>query len=115
MKPARTTWSPINAPNVGATCPLKQAYSTLPAQSKNGSIKIMIKLQTLVLRIFGVFGSSALAAVAGGAIFGVELWKSAAIAGVVAAGKVTEALLRSWSEDGTLTKEEVAAAFGKKA
>ena len=51
----------------------------------------MIKVQTLVLRIFGVFGSSALAAVAGGAIFG------------------------SWSEDGTLSKEEVAAAFGKKA
>ena len=74
----------------------------------------MIKLQTLVLRIFGVFGSSALAAVAGGAIFGVELWKAAAIAGVVSASKVTETLLKSWSEDGILTKEEVASAFGKK-
>ena len=74
----------------------------------------MIKFQTLVLRIFGVFGSSALAAVAGGAIFGVELWKSAAIAGVVAAGKVTESLLRAWSQDGVLSKEEVAEAFGKK-
>lgn len=74
----------------------------------------MIKFQTIVLRIFGVFGSSALAAVAGGAIFGVELWKSAAIAGVVAAGKVTEQLLKAWSEDGILTKEEVATAFGKK-
>lgn len=74
----------------------------------------MIKVQTIILRIVGVFGSSALAAVAGGAIFGVELWKSAAIAGVVAAGKVTEQLLRAWSEDGVLTKEEVAAAFGKK-
>jgi len=73
----------------------------------------MIKLQTIVLRVAGVFGSSALAAVAGGAIFGVELWKSAAIAGVVSASKVTESLLRSWSEDGTLTKEEVAQAFGK--
>jgi hypothetical protein len=100
---------------VDAICPPKQGYFTPLAQSKNGSIKTMIKVQTLILRIFGVFGSSALAAVAGGAIFGVELWKSAAIAGVVAAGKVTEALLRSWSEDGTLTKEEVAAAFGKKA
>lgn len=74
----------------------------------------MIKLQILVLRIFGVFGSSALAAVAGGAIFGVELWKAAAIAGVVSASKVTETLLKSWSEDGILTKEEVASAFGKK-
>ena len=52
-------------------------------------------------------------AVVGGAIFGVELWKSAAIADVVSASKVTESLLRSWSEDGTLTKEEVAQAFGK--
>lgn len=74
----------------------------------------MIKFQTIILRIFGVFGSSALAAVAGGAIFGVELWKAAAIAGVVSASKVTETLLKSWSEDGILTKEEVANAFGKK-
>jgi hypothetical protein len=74
----------------------------------------MIKFQTIVLRIFGVFGSSALAAVAGGAIVGVELWKAAAIAGIVSASKVTETLLKSWSEDGVLTKEEVASAFGKK-
>ena len=60
----------------------------------------MIKIQTLIARII--------------AVFGVELWKAAAIAGFMAAGKVTEALLRAWSEDGTLTKEEVAAAFGKK-
>lgn len=73
----------------------------------------MVKLQTIILRVFGVFGSSALAAVAGGAIFGVELWKSAAIAGVVSASKVTESLLRAWSEDGVLTKDEVAQAFGK--
>lgn len=73
----------------------------------------MVKLQTIILRVVGVFGSSALAAVAGGAIFGVELWKSAAIAGVVSASKVTESLLRAWSEDGVLTKDEVAQAFGK--
>ncbi len=74
----------------------------------------MIKFQTIALRIIGVFGSSALAAVAGGAIVGVELWKSAVIAGVVAASKTTEQLLRAWSEDGVLTKEEVATVFGKK-
>jgi hypothetical protein len=74
----------------------------------------MIKFQSIILRIFGVFGSSALAAVAGGAIFQVELWKAAAIAGVVSASKVTQELLRAWSEDGVLTKEELAVAFGKK-
>lgn len=73
----------------------------------------MQTLKTLVLRVFAVFGSSALAAVAGGAVLDVELWKAAAIAGIVAAAKVTEALLRSWADDGVLTKEEIAEAFGK--
>jgi hypothetical protein len=54
-----------------------------------------------------------LAAVAGGAVLDVELWKAAAIAGIVAAAKVTEALLRAWSSDGVLTKEEISEAFGK--
>ena len=73
----------------------------------------MDTLKTLILRIFAVFGSSALAAVAGGAVLDVELWKAAAIAGIVAAAKVTEALLRAWSSDGVLTKEEISEAFGK--
>jgi len=75
----------------------------------------MQTLKTLILRIIAVFGSSALAAVAGGAVLDVELWKAAAIAGIVAAAKVTEALLRAWASDGVLTKEEIAEAFGKQA
>jgi len=74
----------------------------------------MKTLNTLILRIGAVFGSSALAAVAGGAVLDVELWKAAAIAGIVAAAKVTEQLLRAWYEDGVLTSEEIAQAFGKK-
>jgi hypothetical protein len=70
-------------------------------------------LQTLVLRVGAVFGSSALAAIAGGALVDVELWKAAAIAGIVASAKVSEELLRAWYEDGVLSKEEGAAAFGK--
>lgn len=73
----------------------------------------MKTLQTLILRVFAVFGSSAMAALAGGAVLDVELWKAAAIAGIVAAAKVTEALLRAWASDGVLTKEEIAEAFGK--
>ena len=68
---------------------------------------------SVATRIVAVFGSSALAALAGGAIFGVELWKSAAIAGFMAAAKVTEQLLKSWADDGVLTRQEVQAAFGK--
>jgi hypothetical protein len=75
--------------------------------------QLMETLKTLILRIVAVFGSSALAAVAGGAVLDVQLWKAAAIAGIVAAAKVTESLLRAWSSDGVLTKEEIAEAFGK--
>lgn len=74
----------------------------------------MVKVHVIIGRILAVFGSSALAALAGGAVVGVELWKAAAVAGFVAAGKVTEQILRAWAEDGQLTKEEVAVAFGKK-
>lgn len=74
----------------------------------------MVKLPTLIGRVFAVFGASAFAALAGGAVVGIELWKAAAVAGFVAAGKVTQSLLQSWADDGVLTKDEVAAAFGKK-
>jgi hypothetical protein len=72
----------------------------------------MKTLFSLLGRIAAVFGSSALAAVAGGAVFGVELWKSAAIAGVMAAAKVTEALLKAYADDGVLDKDEISQAFG---
>lgn len=70
----------------------------------------MEKLKNIIFRIFALFGSSALAAVAGGAIIGVELWKSAALAGLMACAQVIEKLLR-FSVDGSLTKEEIEAAF----
>jgi hypothetical protein len=70
----------------------------------------MDKLKNILFRIFALFGSSALAAVAGGAIIGVELWKSAALAGLMACAQVVEKLLR-FSVDGTLTKEEIEIAF----
>ena len=74
----------------------------------------MVKVQVIIGRIIAVFGSSALAALVGGAVVGIDLWKAAAVAGFVAAGKVTEQLLRAWSEDGVLTASEVSEAFGKK-
>ncbi len=74
----------------------------------------MVKIQTVIGRVFAVFGSSALAALAGGALIGVELYKAAALAGFMSAAKVTEQLLKFWAEDGVLSKEEVAIAFGKK-
>jgi hypothetical protein len=72
----------------------------------------METLISLVSRIAAVFGSSALAAVAGGAVFGVELWKAAAIAGVMSAARVTESLMAAYAEDGKLDKNEISEAFG---
>lgn len=71
-------------------------------------------LGNIILRIFAVFGYSALAAIAGGSIVGVEIWQSAAIAGLMAAAKVIEALLRAWADDGVLTSQEISEAFGGK-
>jgi hypothetical protein len=70
-----------------------------------------MKLTVIIGRIVAVFGSSALAAIAGGAVIGIELWKSAAMAGFMAAARVIEALLRMWADDGVLSREEVQKAF----
>ncbi len=71
---------------------------------------VMAKLKNIIFRIFALFGSSALAAVAGGALIGVDLWKSAALAGIMACAQVVEKLLR-FSVDGSLSKEEIELAF----
>jgi hypothetical protein len=72
----------------------------------------MESIISLMARIAAVFGSSALAAIAGGAVFGVELWKSAAIAGVMSAARVLESLMSAYAEDGVLDKSEISEAFG---
>ena len=61
-------------------------------------------------RTAGAVPRRALAAVAGGALIGVDLWKSAALAGIMACAQVIEKLLR-FSVDGSLTKEEIELAF----
>ena len=68
--------------------------------------------QNMILRIAAVFGSGALAAIAGGAIINISIWKAAALAGIMAAAKVVEQLLRSWADDGVLTSDEISEAFG---
>ena len=68
-------------------------------------------MKSVLLRIVSVFGSSALGAVAGGAIVNVESWKAAAIAGIMATAKVVEALLKAYADDGKIDAEELKAAF----
>jgi len=68
-------------------------------------------MKSVLLRIVSVFGSSALGAVAGGAIVNVEIWKAAAIAGIMATAKVVEALLKAYAGDGKIDAAELKAAF----
>lgn len=68
-------------------------------------------MKSVMLRIVSVFGSSALGAVAGGAIVDVEIWKAAAIAGIMATAKVVEALLKAYADDGKIDAKELKAAF----
>jgi hypothetical protein len=73
-----------------------------------------MKLTTVVARILAVFGTSALSALAGGAILGVDLAKAAGMAGFMATAQVIERVLRAYYEDGVLTKEELDKAVGGK-
>ena len=100
LRPNATTGNPHNRNSRFGT------LVTNPLQER----LVMAKLQNIIFRIFALFGSSALAAVAGGALIGVDLWKSAALAGIMACAQVVEKLLR-FSVDGTLTKEEIEIAF----
>jgi hypothetical protein len=68
-------------------------------------------MKTVLLRIVSVFGSSALGALAGGAVLDIALWKSAALAGFMATAKVVESLLRAFADDGKIDAEELKAAF----
>jgi hypothetical protein len=73
-----------------------------------------MKFTTVVARILAVFGTSALSALAGGAILGVDLAKAAGMAGFMATAQVIERVLRAYYEDGVLTKEELDKAVGGK-
>jgi hypothetical protein len=73
----------------------------------------MKKIQDIGGRIVALFLTNALGVITGAAVIApeMEIWKSAAIAGAVSVFKVVESLARA-SVDGTLTKDEIDAAFG---
>lgn len=73
----------------------------------------MKKAQDIGGRIIALFLTNALGVITGAAVIApdLEVWKSACIAGAVSVFKVAESLAKS-SIDGTLSKEEIDAAFG---
>jgi len=73
----------------------------------------MKKMQDIAARILALFLTNALGVVTGAAVIApeLEIWKSALLAGAVSVFKVVESLARA-SVDGTLTRDEIDAAFG---
>ena len=73
----------------------------------------MKKAQDVLGRIVALFLTNALGVVTGAAVIApeLEIWKSALLAGAVSVFKVVESLARA-SVDGTLTRDEIDAAFG---
>ena len=73
----------------------------------------MKKVQDIGGRIIALFLTNALGVITGAAVIApdLEVWKSACIAGAVSVFKVVESLAKA-SIDGTLSKDEIDAAFG---
>lgn len=70
-------------------------------------------INDIIRRILATFAVAALGTVGAGALFGVDTWKSAAMAGAGAIAVVLEALGRAFLNDGKLTQEEIDAVFNK--
>lgn len=65
------------------------------------------------MRIFAVIAAESLGVIGAGSLVGIEVWQAAVLAGALGAARVLEALARFYLEDGTLTADEINAAFAK--
>jgi hypothetical protein len=74
---------------------------------------MIAKTLDLTQRLVSLFIASALPIITGGAILGVDVVKSAGVAGLTALFGVVQKLAAA-SVDGELTSEEISAAFGTK-
>jgi hypothetical protein len=70
-------------------------------------------IKNVLLRIVAVFAASGLAVLGAGAIVGVELISAVFMAGILGVATVVEKLARSFLDDGSLSLEEINAAFSK--
>lgn len=70
-------------------------------------------INDIIRRIVATFAVAALGTIGAGALFGVDTWKSAAMAGAGACAVVLEALGRAFLNDGKLDRNEVDAVFNK--
>lgn len=70
-------------------------------------------MKQILLRVFAVFGYSAMGIIGGASVLGdIPVWKAAVLAGIAAAAQVGEKLARAYANDGIVDKAELAAIFG---
>jgi uncharacterized oligopeptide transporter (OPT) family protein len=73
----------------------------------------MDTFKNVMMRIFAVITAESLAVIGAGSLVGIEVWQAAILAGALGAARVLESLARYYLADGTLTSEEINAAFAK--
>jgi hypothetical protein len=73
----------------------------------------MKTIRDIILRILAVFIIGALGTIGAASIFGIDAWKAAAVAGLLATMDVIAELSRFYVADGKLTDKEINAAFSK--
>lgn len=70
-------------------------------------------MKSIALRVFAVFGYSAMGIIGGASLLGdIPVWKAAVLSGIAAAAQVIEKLARAYADDGVISKEELNTAFG---
>lgn len=85
----------------------------IPHTERQTMNSMIAKTLDLCQRLVSLFIASALPIITGGAILGVDVVKSAGVAGLTALFGVVQKLATA-SVDGELTAEEISAAFGTK-
>jgi hypothetical protein len=73
----------------------------------------MATFKNVMMRIFAVIAAEALGVIGAGSLVGIEVWQAAVLAGALGAARVLEALARFFLNDGSLTADEINAAFAK--
>ena len=63
-------------------------------------------------RMLAVFVAQALSVIGAGSLIGIDVFKSASLAGLLGVANVLEILARKYLNDGKLAKEEIDMAFG---
>ena len=74
---------------------------------------MITKIKKFLLRILATFVATGLGIVGAGAIAGIDVLKSAIIAGIAGVAAVIEELARAYMKDGDLSEEDIEAAFNQ--